>query len=77
MLKCQQIAEQASAYVDKEMGPLQRMRYRFHLVLCANCRRFVANFSRGIEMVRRLSKPQISEQQLDAVHRRVDTAKRS
>ncbi len=71
MLKCKEVAEQASAYIDGEMGLLQGLRFRLHLAMCVHCRRFVDQFQKGIEMIRRLPGESVTRQQLDQVGRRI------
>ena len=77
MLKCKHVVEQASSYVDGEMGLFQRLRFRWHLAMCKHCQQFVTNFSRGIEMIKRLPRDEVTQEQIDAVHRRIKQLKRS
>lgn len=41
MLKCDQVAAQASEYLDRQLSPMQRLEFRLHLFMCQNCRRFL------------------------------------
>lgn len=41
MLNCKQIAQQASDYLDQESSTGLTWQIRLHLLMCANCRRFV------------------------------------
>jgi len=41
MLKCNEVAQNASAYLDGNLPPLSRWRIRLHLAMCENCRRFL------------------------------------
>lgn len=41
MLKCRDIAHQASDYLDQQLTGWQRVRFRIHLLYCYYCRRFV------------------------------------
>lgn len=41
MLKCNQVTQHASAYLDGELPVLTRWRVRLHLKMCEHCRRFV------------------------------------
>jgi hypothetical protein len=41
MLKCKDVAHLASDYLDKNIDGTLTLRIRLHLILCANCRRFV------------------------------------
>lgn len=41
MLNCKQVAQLASEYLDQESGSKLTWQIRVHLLMCANCRRFV------------------------------------
>lgn len=41
MLKCKDVAQLASDYLDKHTDGKLNVKIRLHLMLCANCRRFV------------------------------------
>ncbi|MCX4194238.1 zf-HC2 domain-containing protein [Methylobacterium organophilum] len=40
-MRCREVAEQTSAFVDAEVPGHVRWRIRVHLATCKNCRRFV------------------------------------
>ena len=44
MLRCKDVAERASRYVDGEMSWSQRLGMRLHLMMCLHCRRFMRQF---------------------------------
>lgn len=41
MLSCKQVAALASQYLDKDTNAPLNWQIRLHLLMCANCRRFV------------------------------------
>lgn len=41
MLSCQQVATLASDYLDKNTNGALKWQMRMHLMMCANCRRFM------------------------------------
>lgn len=41
MLNCKQVAQLASDYLDGEANTKLNWQMRWHLLMCANCRRFV------------------------------------
>lgn len=41
MLSCKQVATLASDYLDKNTDSKLRWKIRVHLMMCANCRRFI------------------------------------
>lgn len=47
MLTCRDLAQRhASDYLDRRLGWRARAEVRFHLLLCDNCRRFLAQLRR-------------------------------
>ncbi len=38
MLTCKEITELCTEYLERRMPPMQRLSFRFHLMLCRNCR---------------------------------------
>ncbi|MEH6626200.1 MAG: zf-HC2 domain-containing protein [Motiliproteus sp.] len=71
MLKCKDVTEQASAYIDGELGFFEGLNYRFHLAICKHCQTFSQNFQAGIEMIKMLPKEEIDQDRVDAVQRRI------
>lgn len=51
MLKCRDVAHNASDYLDKSMPWPRRLAVLLHLFICRHCRRFV----RHLRIVRRFS----------------------
>lgn len=41
MLSCKQVATLASQYLDQDVSAPMKWKIRMHLMMCANCRRFV------------------------------------
>lgn len=41
MLSCKQVATVASQYLDREVNTPLKWQIRWHLMMCANCRRFM------------------------------------
>ncbi len=44
MLKCRDIQMLASKYEDGELNWLQRLKFRYHLFICSQCRIFIRQF---------------------------------
>lgn len=66
MLRCKQIAEQASDYLDHQHSWQKRMAFRLHLMMCRNCRRYIDQLRSSIESLRLLksrTQPILTEQQ--------------
>ena len=51
MLKCREVAEQASAYVDGTLPWRTRLAIRLHLAMCGHCSRYVAQMLQTIGLV--------------------------
>lgn len=45
MLSCKQVAGLASQYLDKDTSAPLTWKIRMHLMMCANCRRFVRHLT--------------------------------
>lgn len=45
MLSCKQVATLASQYLDKETNISLTWKIRMHLMMCANCRRFIRHLT--------------------------------
>lgn len=52
MLKCRDLAREASDYIEHSMPWHRRWRLAFHLFICINCRRFL----RHLRITRRLAR---------------------
>lgn len=55
MLNCRQATEQASALLDGELTRAARWSLRLHLMICHNCRRYLAQLRLTVRAVRRLA----------------------
>lgn len=67
MLKCKDIAEQASDYIDADKSLPQRLSWRLHLFMCANCRRFVKQLKLTSDMVATKELPEVSDKEVKQV----------
>lgn len=54
MLNCKQVAQLASTYLDQETNNTLTWQMRWHLLMCANCRRFVRHLKITKEMAHQL-----------------------
>ncbi|ESR24644.1 zf-HC2 domain-containing protein [Lutibaculum baratangense] len=62
MLNCREITENADRYLDKEMGFLERLQMRLHLMMCRHCTRYVEQLKATIAMLRDLRLEQPAEE---------------
>lgn len=66
MLRCNQIAQQASDYIDQQHSWRQRLAFRLHLFICRNCRRYISqlrNTVGSLKLLKARVQPALSEQQ--------------
>jgi hypothetical protein len=52
MLKCRDMAELGSDYLERELPLGTRLAAHFHLWLCGNCRRYVRQLRQAIRFLR-------------------------
>lgn len=52
MLKCREIEQLASDYLDKDLSLRQRMAFKMHLFMCHNCRNYVRQLKTTISSIR-------------------------
>jgi hypothetical protein len=71
MLKCRDIAHQASDYLDRHLTLRQRLAVATHLLLCGNCRAFIRHMRTSIAYYRELPAREIDEEQAAAIAEKV------
>lgn len=54
MLSCRDVTENASDYLERELGWWPRLQFRMHLMVCQLCRRYVEQLKATIRLVRDL-----------------------
>lgn len=52
MLKCREIEQLASDYLDKDLSFRQRIAFKMHLFVCHNCRNYVRQLKSTIFSIR-------------------------
>lgn len=68
MLKCREIPDRASAYIDREGTVASLGAVALHLAACSNCRRYV----RGLKAVRRLAAESFRDEPPEALFGALD-----
>lgn len=67
MLTCKTLAQRhASDYLDQKLTPRQHFGVRIHLLLCANCRRFLRQLH-VVRSVLRGSPPPLEETEVQSI----------
>jgi predicted anti-sigma-YlaC factor YlaD len=61
MLMCRDLARIASDYIDGELGTMDKVSVKMHLLMCGHCRTFIGNLRESIELINAQSSQQISQ----------------
>lgn len=68
MLMCRDLARIASDYIDGELGPMDAVSVKLHLLMCGHCRTFIGSLRTSLELMRGHS----SQQPDEGFARRID-----
>lgn len=66
MLRCHEIHEMTSDYLEKRLSHMRRINYQLHTFFCQDCQRFFAQFRTTICTLRKLRTDEPSAQAVDA-----------
>lgn len=61
MLRCRDVEQQASEYLDQELAPLLQLRFRMHLLICRNCRRYTQQLRLTVMSLKQLKPTSLSD----------------
>ncbi|MBL1141240.1 MAG: zf-HC2 domain-containing protein [Proteobacteria bacterium] len=53
-LGCRKVEEFLMAYLEKELSLWSRIRFRFHLLMCGNCAKYIADYKKAIDLGQQL-----------------------
>lgn len=67
MLKCRDIAEQSSEFVDQNLSLKEKFSYYLHLMMCGNCRRYIQQFRLMIQHSKDLQPPPLSDEHAETI----------
>jgi predicted anti-sigma-YlaC factor YlaD len=67
LLKCRDIAEGASAYLDREVSWWRRLQFKLHLSMCQHCRRYVDQMEAVVRLLRTQPTEPPAPEALDAI----------
>lgn len=76
MLMCRDLARIASDYIDGELGPMDRVSVKMHLMMCGHCRTFIGNLRASVELMSAHSSQQVDEELVQKIDRRVEQSLR-
>lgn len=55
MLKCREVSELASRYVDHDLGMMMRAQIRLHLIMCKHCTRYVRQLRQTVALLKEIA----------------------
>ena len=61
-MTCREAIARMSAYLDRELGPLDVIRLALHLVACAPCRSYLRTLRRTIQLAGRAADVEMPEE---------------
>jgi len=71
-MNCKEVREQASAYLDQEMGPADAAELEQHLVGCVDCRQEIETLRKTVSLVGGLGPIETSTNFLGKVHEKIE-----
>lgn len=74
MLKCRELAEIASDYIDGELNGRKALSVKVHLLMCRHCRSFVGNLRISNRLISAQSARGQDEESLRRIEQRVADA---
>ena len=72
MLTCKEITALVTDYAEGNLSLLDRLRFRMHLGMCRNCRRYVRQMKATAAALGRLPPPELSPELEEELLRRFD-----
>lgn len=58
MLTCRQVTEQASEFLDGQMGWRKQLQLRLHMLMCRHCSRYLGQLGSTVRLVRSMPREQ-------------------
>lgn len=71
MLMCRDLARIASEYIDGELGTMETVSVKMHLMMCGHCRTFIGNLRASIDLMKAHSSQQVDEGLVRRIDERV------
>jgi anti-sigma factor RsiW len=66
MLRCREVAELASDYVNGDLSRSRRLAVRLHLAICRACRRYLRQMRETVALLRALSREPVERDEASA-----------
>ncbi len=77
MLTCKEITELVTDYVEGNLSFADRIRFRMHVAMCRNCRRYVRQLKATAAAMGKLTPPELPPELEDELLRRFESWKRT
>ena len=77
MLKCRDLALIASDYIDGELGPMDSVSVKMHLMMCGHCRNFIGNLRSSMKLMEARSSSELDEELLRRIDEQISEALRA
>ncbi|MBS3805384.1 MAG: zf-HC2 domain-containing protein [Oleiphilaceae bacterium] len=74
MLSCRGLAHIASDYIDDELGTVNKLSVRMHLLMCPHCRTFMGNLRASAALLEKHSAQTLSADYLQRIDREIERA---
>lgn len=74
MLMCRDLAGIASDYIDSELGTMQKLSVKMHLMMCKDCRSFIGNLRASTDLMRAHSSGKVDPELIRRIDDRVAQA---
>ncbi|MCL7942608.1 zf-HC2 domain-containing protein [Marinobacter sp. ATCH36] len=71
MLMCRDLARIASDYIDGELGPMDTVSVKMHLLMCGHCRTFIGNLRHSVDLMKAHSSQHVDEELVRRIDERV------
>jgi len=68
---CRDLARIASDYIDGELGPMDRVSVKMHLLMCGHCRTFIGNLLASVDLMRMHSSQKVDEELIEKIDEQV------
>lgn len=72
MLMCRDLARIASDYIDGELGPMDTVSVKMHLLMCGHCRTFIGNLRNSVDLMKAHSSQHVDEELVRRIDKRVN-----
>jgi len=73
---CRDLARIASDYIDGELGPMDKVSVKMHLLMCGHCRTFIGNLRASVDLMKAHSSQQPNDELIQKIDERVSESLR-